>query len=442
MLLRADNPGPPRIGYVLKRFPRLSETFILNEILELERQGVEVEIFSLLRPPEEPSHDLLGCLHARVTYLPRGKALNFWTVETRRINQANEKTHLSEQLSTEARGLDDLFPGKNSEEICQIHLKATSLAMLASTKGLQHLHAHFMSDPATVAMLASRLTRIPFSFTAHARDIFHTYVDPEIDDSVRCRKIAEAEFVTTVSDYNRRHLIKLAGPVSAEKIHLLYNGIDLERFQPADCPSPQPVFLAVGRLVEKKGFRDLIDACGILARSGRDFRCLIVGEGPDRGELEARLTAAGLKHRVSLLGAMSQVEVINLMGQVLALVLPCVVSKSGDRDGLPTVLLEALAKGLPAISTFVAGIPEIIDNGRSGLLVPSERPEALASAMTRLLSEPELRTRVSRSGRAKAERCFNLSSNVSRLKRLFLRKPGIRSIVHEESIHADCLHHG
>ena len=279
---------PLSVGYVLKRFPRLSETFILNEILELERHGVAVTIFSLLKPPAEPRHALLDQVKAKVFY-PRATHQ-----EVRTGPDAGQKCLIAEELLAAGRSEAALFSGKSAEEIVALHAKATAIAMLAPAHGIRHLHAHFGSDATTAALLAGRLAQLPFSFTAHARDIWHTYVNRQADDAMRRQKIAEAAFVITVSDYNRRHLATLGGPAAAHKVHRLYNGIDLGRFDVAKDEASPPLVLSVGRLIEKKGFPDLITACRLLCERQLKFRCLIVGDGPDRPTLEAQIAEAGL----------------------------------------------------------------------------------------------------------------------------------------------------
>jgi colanic acid/amylovoran biosynthesis glycosyltransferase len=437
MSLKLVEAGPPlKVGYVIKRFPRLSETFILNELLELRRQGVEVEIFSLLKPREEIRHELLASLDANITYLSGSKVMRAWTVSAGRASSTTGTVPLTVLLGEQVPPMPELLPGKEPEEAAHLCFQATNLALLAAAQGIAHLHAHFASNAATVALIASRLCGVPYSFTAHARDIYHTYVDEATDAALRRRKIAEASFVVTVSDYNRRHLVELAGEATAPKIRRLYNGIDQSRFffqrQTDASPSEPPLFLAVGRLIGKKGFAHLVEACRILRDRGVASRCVIIGEGPDRDALLAQVRVAGLEGQVELAGAQPQEAVIAAMRWASAMVLPCMVSASGDRDGLPTVLLEALAFGLPAISTTVAGIPEIIEHERSGLLVPPEDPARLAKAMMRLLADPGLRQRLRREGRAKAEKNFDLTSNVALLRDYFARSANCEALAAEE----------
>jgi glycosyltransferase involved in cell wall biosynthesis len=336
------------------------------------------------------------------------------------VDEGFDKGSLTHAVEAAEPPLGELFPEADPVGALHRSYQAWTLAALASSRGIGHLHAHFGTDATTVALLASRLSAIPFSFTAHARDIYHTYVDPLTDDILRKRKIAEASFVVTVSDYNRRHLAKLAGPVDGRKVQRVYNGVDLTRFRPSEAARESALFLTVGRLIEKKGITHLVEACRLMAARGRRFRCLVVGQGPDEGALRAQIAEAGLTSCVELLGALAQQRVRELIGQASAMVLPCVVSDSGDRDGLPTVLLEALAGGLPAISTTVAGVPEIIEHETSGLLVPPADPSALANAMERLLDQPDLRARLALAARRKAEKSFDLRANVAHLRRRFI----------------------
>lgn len=407
-----------RVGYVLKRFPRLSETFVLNEMLELERQGVEVTVFALLRPSDEPRHELLGALKAKVHHLSGGSALDGVLVRCGTGTDPGKKQPITGLLPTTGHDFGPLFAGREIAETVQRHLQAAALAALARGSGLDHLHAHFATDATTVTLLAARLVGLPFSFTAHARDIWRTYTDPATDTAARRLKIAEAAFVATVSEHNAAHLRGLAAPADRGRIRRLYNGVDLARFHPPATPREPDLFLAVGRLIDKKGFADLAEAAARLRDQGHRFRCLLVGEGPQRGALEAAIAARGLGEELRLLGALPQEAVLDLMRRATAFVLPCRIVDDGDRDGLPTVLLEALASGLPAISTAVAGIPEIIEDGRTGLLVPERDPAALAAAMRRIL-DPGPRRELAAQGRAKAEAAFDLARNVAVLRQWF-----------------------
>ena len=421
-------PDQMTIGYVLKRFPRLSETFILNEILELERQGFRVEVFSLLRPPPEGRHALLNELKASITYLPSSSSL-----EKIRLHQGLEErsTDLQAVNNGAADGRQSLFNGKSPQDIASLHLKAMTVATLAQSRGIDHLHAHFASDATTVALLAARMSGLPFSFTAHARDIFHTYTTVAADNAMRRAKIAEAAFVATVSDYNRAHLRRLA-PAQTNRIYRLYNGIDLARFTPKPAEAEPGLIVAVGRLIEKKGFGDLIAACALLRKAGANFRCQIIGDGPLHGSLQNQIAEAGLQEAVAIKGPQPQEILVGMLQKASIAVLPCVVSESGDRDGLPTVLLEAMALGLPVVTTTVSGGPEIVVHGQTGLLVEPGDPVGLASSIEALLQSPDTAAHMGRSGRQRAETLFSLTESVKTLAGYFsqsLTKPSAHLLV-------------
>ena len=390
------DPRALRIGYILKRFPRFSETFILNELLALQAQGAQVHVFSLLTPPDEPRHARLAQLGSPVTYLAKSSGT---------------------RPSAIAKGDVALFAGSDEKAIASLHAKAAEVARLAKAAGITHLHAHFASDAATVALLAARIIGGTFSFTAHARDIYHTYVSPEADAAKRRAKLREAAFVVTVSDFNAAHLRALC-PEAAGHIHRLYNGIDLSLFSPTLSSVPGRI-LAVGRLVEKKGFSVLVKACAILQARGVAFDCQIVGDGPLQSELGLQIAELGLTHIVRLLGPMPQEDLAGVLGTAAVAVLACIITADGDRDGLPTVLLEAMGKALPVITTTVTGGPEIVAQGETGFLCPPGDATGLADALQDVLAAPFRARAMGAAGRLRAERLFDLSTNVATLAALF-----------------------
>lgn len=391
-----------RIGYIVKRFPRFSETFILNEILALEALGIHVEVFSLLDPPDEPRHARLADLRAQVT----------------RLAETPVPVALPEP------GDADLFAGVTPTAAARLIAKAEHVAQLARLRGLDHLHAHFASDTATVALLAARRCGLTFSMTAHARDIYHQYIDPKTDAAKRRAKLKAADLTVTVSDFNLRHLQTLCSEASA-RIHRIYNGIDLAAFQPAAQTRRVPGrILAVGRLVEKKGFSDLIESCAELAARGRTIDCRIIGDGPLHAALAAQITTRGLGGQVHLMGPMPQEKLAAALDEASVVTLPCIVTPDGDRDGLPTVLLEAMAKGLPVVTTTVTGGPEIVAANETGLLVPPGDPIALAAALQQLIDDPDRAAEMGRQGRRRAEALFDLQASSARLASLFAEACG------------------
>lgn len=404
-----------RVGYVIKRFPHLSGTFVVNELLALERHGVPLEVFSLHAPREEPRHAMLGELRCPITYLDRAG------LSTELAVPGGLGRTESDLPSLLGAGGGDAFaelPGRSARELIALHLQATTLALLVRARRITHLHAHYMSDPAAVAMLAARVAAIPFSFTARARDIHHRYGDSAVEDEARRRKLAAAAFALTVSERDRAHLRALA-PEHAARVHRLHKGVDLERLRPRAGASAGRL-VAVGRLVERKGFEHLVEACALLRSAGKTFRCELIGDGPLREALLERIAARDLEGCVTLHPAMAQEKAFERMRCAACVVLPCVVASSGDRDGLPTVLLEAMAFARPVVTTAAGGGEEIVEHGRTGLLVPPARPAALARAIASLLDDPSRARALGRAGRARAERLFSLERNAGRLARGFV----------------------
>ncbi len=396
-----------RIGYVLKMFPRFSETFVLNEILELERQGLEVEIFSIRPPTEGRFHPHLSKLRAGIRYLPSPGYSDFWS-HLRQI-----RARVQEHRKGYGRALRHALACPTDSGL-KYFMRAAFIAETALDLQLHHLHAHFADEPALVTMYASMMTGIPYSFTAHAKDIYHKDVHWRL-----LRDIAmNSAFLVTVSRSNRDYLRKNLPPACRPKIVRLYNGVNLDIFLPPKSPRSDAVVLSVGRLVEKKGFRYLIEAIDILQRQGVKLDCRIIGDGEEKIALKSLILKLNLGRTVKLLGGLPQDVVLRSMQEAAVFVLPAIIADDGNRDALPTVLLEAMATGLPVISTDVVGIPEILDKGKCGLIVAQKDSEGLAKAMAGLLRHPRQRRRLSRRGREKAERDFDIRRNVFRLRRL------------------------
>ncbi|HEY9291677.1 MAG TPA: glycosyltransferase family 4 protein [Microlunatus sp.] len=386
-----DHPEP-RIGYLMKMYPRFSETFILTELLALEAQGWDLEIFSLRTPNDGRFHPDLARVKAPVRYLQPGgvtaahlmQALADYLADFGQIDQ--------DQLSRLVQ-----LPAREAAQ-------ALDLARAVRADGITHLHAHFGSVATTVARQAAVLSGIGYSFTAHAKDIFHQ----EVDTAELGTKIADARAVITVSDYNLRYLADRF-PEVAGSIRRVYNGIDLDRFRyrsQADR-TERPMIAAVGRLVEKKGFDDLISAARVLVDRGQDFRLGIAGAGPLDDQLQTQITELGLDGQVSLIGPLPQDQVREFVASATVFAAPCRVGGDGNRDGLPTVLLEAMAVGTPCISTPVTGIPEAIEHRRTGLLVPEGDVAALADALGELLGDAGMRAGLAAAAREQIEQEFD-----------------------------------
>jgi len=293
---------------------------------------------------------------------------------------------------------------------------------LRKTPRIQHFHAHFCHGPATVAMFVKWLTGATFSFTAHAKDLYLTEAEILRD------KMREAEFVLTCTAHNRDYLEKLGGNLT--RVHLVYHGLDLSRFLRGSTDqivplasyadgARVPLVLSVGRLVEKKGFDTLIRACALLRDRGVRFRCLIYGDGEQRAALEELVAALGLGGSVELPGAVLQDDLVEIYRQSTLFALPCQILDNGDRDGLPNVLVEAMAMEIPVVSTDVSGIPELVEDGHNGFLIPPRSPEALADRMQTLLADGDLRREFAAAGRARVLSEFSLEANTRRILQLF-----------------------
>ena len=388
-----------RVGYVLKRFPRYSETFVVTEILAHEAAGWEIEVFSLRPPNDTHFQDLLARVRAPVRFVPESpRADALWAA----LQEAGALIPRVWSTLPEARG-----------ELVEDVYQAVLLAMEVRRRRLDHLHAHFATVAVTVARLAARMAGVPFTFTAHAKDIFHETVQP---DDFR-RKLEDAAAVVTVSDFNLEYLRQTYGP-AARRVRRLYNGLDLERFPFAE-PLERPArVVAVGRLVEKKGFGVLLEAAANLAARGVDFSLHLIGTGEMEERLRLRIDELGVGGCVRMLGPRPQAEIARAVAEAAVFAAPCIVAGNGDRDGLPTTLLEAMALGTPCVSTDVTGIPEVVRHEETGLLIPQNDPVALADALHRLLTDRTLRVALAHKARRQIEQEFDARVNGERLRRM------------------------
>lgn len=392
-----------KVGYVVKRYPRYSETFIVNEILAHERAGLDVEIFAL-HPSVDPFfQDILAKVRAPVHYLPwrSYRATEFWN----EVNAAASKA---------PGGFGSLADsgGMAARDVMQ----ASHLALVASEKNIDHFHAHFATSATAVARLASKLTGIPYSFTAHAKDIFHE----DVDIANLHGMFRDASAAITVSNYNLSYLRKTLG-VASPGLVKIYNGLQLANFRFGETSSALPSIIGIGRLVEKKGFSDLIEACGILKNRNVLFDCQIVGAGEEEAALRQLIGESGLEDAVALCGPRPQREIVGLIRGASVLAAPCVVGEDGNRDGLPTVLLEAMALGTACVATDVTGIPEVVRDRETGLLLAPGDTVALADALQSLLADNDLRCRLARRARALIEEEFDIDRNTRQIRSLFSR---------------------
>jgi glycosyltransferase involved in cell wall biosynthesis len=402
-----------RVGFVVKRYPRYSETFIVREILAHEQAGLALDIFALRPPNDGFFQDLLARVRAPIHYLylpAEGLIAEDLAAATLTVSYFWRALEEASELMPDLWAALAEGRGEEPRHVYQ----AVQLAREVRLRGICHLHAPFASDAATVARLAARFAGVSYSFTARAKDIFHQSVRP---DDLR-KKLRDAAGVVTVSDYHLEYLRRTYGPL-ASRVQRIYNGLDLDEF-PFDAPRDRPTrIMGIGRLVEKKGFADLIDACALLARRGCPFSCRIIGNGVLKAELQAQIERLGLQERVELAGPRPQREVIKEVQSAAVLAAPCIVCTDGDRDGLPNVIQEALALGTPVVSTDVTGIPEVVRHEETGLLVPQHDPPALAAALEHLLTDRALRVDLATRARRFMEAEFNIHRNTARRRAIF-----------------------
>jgi glycosyltransferase involved in cell wall biosynthesis len=415
----------PSVGYVLMGFPRVSETFIASELHRVEQAGVRVRLF-VIKPVEPRERDLrhpvVDAIVAKPQYLPDTTSLTAPLHRWRPAHLRPFAPAIRRTLRRRPRGLAAAvaialrqalrdrrtrFSGPRKIYLKEL-LQAIALAdrVLAAPE-VRHLHAHFAHGTTTVTWLASRITGLPFSFTGHARDIYAPQLNPH---GWLRRKLLAASFAVTCTAANVAHLERIAPEA---RVHLVYHGLNSDFARLLDTAPPPPSangalrVLGVGRLVEKKGFDVMVEACGVLDRRGVPFEALIVGQDDKHGgAVRERITALGLQDRIALPGPMSQAELLDEYRRAGALCMPCRVLPA-DRDGIPNVLVEAMAAGTPVVASAVSGIPELVDDGVNGLLVAPDEPEALADALVRLHSDPQLAARLCVEARATVRERFD-----------------------------------
>jgi glycosyltransferase involved in cell wall biosynthesis len=420
--MRADGtPTEPktkesRVVYILRSYPRLSQTFILNEVVALERLGLKLQIFAITNPHEPLVQDAVAQVQAPTQYLETALRRSWATILVE---------HLLVAASAPARYLRtlafvlrrrDLAAGYATASRFATFIEAVYLTRTLGREGRNgadaptRIHSHFAHDPTLIALLVKRLTGLPYSFTAHARDIY------QVPRSALAERIREASAVVTCCQANLDYLGRLAPAERRRKLRVVHYGLDLEAFHPAQpAQTGVPLVVSVGRLVEKKGFGDLVEACRLLKDRGLRFRCLIYGEGPLHEKLVEAVTRLGLTGDVTFAGARTQRELHAALEQAHVFALTPCVTDDGDRDGMPNVLLEAMACGLPVVTTAVAGIPELIINDQNGLLAEPHDVPAIAEHLAALLADPRLRARLGSRARREIVANFNRETNARQL---------------------------
>lgn len=395
----------PRVAYLFARFPIVSQTFCDTEMLALEAMGFRLTIASLVQPPDSFRHERLRRLQAEVLYPPPKPVLEkvLKNPPADPVWQAM-KALAGEHEAKYGPGFSSLTRARN----------AWHFAKELRRRGISHIHLHF-ANSATHTALFLKKAGFTYSFTAHAQDFM---IDLGNDDLLR-EMIREAAFTVAVSDFSR-HLLVSVCPDAADRIHRVYNGIDALQFPRAAAPGGPFRIVSVGRLIDFKGFPVLLEAVALVKARGFAVELVIVGEGPQRPVLEEKIRALGLEAEARLAGVRTQEEIKRELATAHVFSLACLTDDKGAMDILPTVMLEAMACGLPIVSTTLAGVPEIVIHGVTGLLTEPKNAEGLADHLTTLAADPALRGRMGEAGYQRVQEVFALEKTAGHLAE-FLR---------------------
>ena len=406
----------PKVAYIMSRFPKLTETFILYEMLAMKQQGIQVEVYPLLREDEDMMHaearqfvDIahfqpfisLPILRSNLHFLwkkPFTYLKTLWDVLRANWGSFNFFT-----------GVIGIFP------------KSVLFAYQMRADSVQHVHAHFASHPAAAGFIIHRLVGIPYSFTAHGSDLHR-------DRHMLCEKVAEADFVAAISEYNQELIVSECQGLYREKVKVVHCGVDMEVFHERSHSTPYEngenpfMILCVGTLHEVKGQTYLIEACRLLQERGINFECHFVGDGPDKESLVELVRQVKLTDKVRFHGRLTRNKIASLLLDADVLTAPSVPTSDGRREGIPVVLMEAMASGVPVVASNLSGIPELVNEQLTGLLVPPRDSAALANALERYFENPYLRHRLGHAGREKVVREFDLSKNATTLSQYFRKE--------------------
>ncbi len=425
----SGRPGGAKVAYIMSRFPKITETFILYEMLAMEQQGVEVEVYPLLRERAAVMHPEAKPFVQRAHFQP----FISWPILRAQMQFLRRKPGVYLQtLWTLLRanwGSLRFFGGALA-----FFPKAVYFAQLMAAEGVTHVHAHFASHPAAAAFIIHRLANIPYSFTAHGSDL-------HCDQHMLREKVAEAAFVVPISNYNKEMIVDECHGQFREKVMVIHCGVDTQVFEPRSGPTPHEqgsspfTILCIGTLHEVKGQAYLIEACRLLSKTlappsspplggtegeqGVDFACHFIGDGPELAALTKQVEAAGLEEQIHFHGRLTRQEIAGLLRGADVVATPSVPTSSGRREGLPVALMEAMGSGVPVVASNLSGIPELVIDGQTGLLVAPGDAEGLAQALEHLYHNPDLRRRLGQAGREKVVGEFDLFKNADALAQYF-----------------------
>ena len=410
-------PRRPFLGMILKGYPRISETFISNEILLLEKLGFPIHLFSMRRPREDFTHQSVNRIQAAVDYLPETllKPLPRLLYHNCLLAAKRPRVYTRALKIAYRRFLRT----RKSATLKHLFQAGYLIQRLIPGRGVIHLHAHFAHSPASVAMFASMLSGLPFSFTAHAKDIYTS--DPR-----QLREKADlAKFVVTCTEYNRSHLLALCdGEPGA--IHRVYHGIDTRLFSLNQDRISKPEkpyrILTVARLIAKKGLPTVYRALNVLKDKGIAFRHTLIGDGEDREKILTVIKDLGLSAHTRWLGTQPHEVVREHYKRAHLFVLGCEVAPNGDRDGIPNVLFESMAMGVPVVATCLSAIPELVETEKTGLLTAPGQPRQLAEAMLKMLTDEALRARVIPAARQRVMQDFDNKVLIRKLAAIYRKE--------------------
>jgi colanic acid/amylovoran biosynthesis glycosyltransferase len=384
-------------AYLFERFPSFGQTFCYREVAELYGQGITPPIFSIRNPKDEPAQDWDDRIVQRAHYLPEEKEL------LDDVGRASKKGRLTSEIIA---ALDEWGRRTDFLRLYQ----AVYVGLRLQQAGISHVHAHFAGMAARTAFWIAKFFPVTFSFTAHANDIFA----PKKFEIGLDKLIATARLIITETDFAEKFL-RERFPERADRVHRIYNGLNLAEFGHANFSSDPPLIVAIGRLIVKKGFANLIRACALLVDRGKSFRCEIFGDGPLENQLRAQIEVLGLQEFVQLPGPKPQHELRARLADASVFVLPSVPEPEGGMDNLPTVIMEAMATGLPVVSTRIGGIPEMVIDNQTGFLVQSEDAVALAGTIEEVTNDRSLGRKLGQAGYERAQKLFSIEKNVREL---------------------------
>jgi len=433
--LPKTSPRSCKVAYVMSRFPKLTETFVLYEMLAVELQGAQVEVFPILgrfssgkevagaglfrklkdhiRAPSRP-----GVMHAEaMDYVARARYMPFFNVA---ILLANLKTFARQPICYLVTIAQIIWWNLGNKNFLTgglaVFLKCVYYARQMQIEQIDHIHAHFANHPALAAYVIHRFTKIPYSFTAHGSDL-HRF------KHMLREKVRHAAFVVTISSYNREVIVEHCGQQFDDKIHTIHCGVDLDKFRPravSEPPNSVLQIISVGTLHEVKGQAFLIEALSQLRKQGVDAHVHFVGDGPDLSMLQERVCQESLELHVTFHGTKTRDELVQLLQSADVLVAPSVPTSDGRREGIPVVLMEGMACGLPVVASRLSGIPELVNSDEVGYLVPPQDGAALAAALAKLALDPELRKTIGIQARQRVQDDFALCRNAAQLVGLFV----------------------